>query len=121
MQLVSQRRLNDAYLLILDSGDDLYLVRLFALTRNCIPQLTRDVSLRFIERFVKIAQSKFVENICLKFIQDAANYSIVQKMPQSEQSQLKGQLRCLSLLPDSTGQLSQATLDKIESGPQDLV
>ena len=68
LQIAENGNLSQAYNLVLNTSDDLYLLRLMFKTEPCVDLLNSQVNSRVFEKLTGILDSKFVENVGIEWI-----------------------------------------------------
>ena len=76
LQISENGNLSQAYNLVLDTSDDLYLLRLMFKTQPCVDVLNINANNRVFEKLTGILDSKFVENIGIEWISVALQEGI---------------------------------------------
>lgn len=69
LELLRQNRIDEAYRLLLDKDDDIYLLRLMNKTGVCYDKLSTETARRLKEKAARIGNSAALQNIALRFAQ----------------------------------------------------
>lgn len=70
LKSIENNELDEAYEKVLNSGDDIYLIRLMMKTGSCIKKLRRKTAVLLLKRLAQIGKSNFLNKICLNFLDD---------------------------------------------------
>lgn len=70
LKFIENNELDEAYEKVLNSGDDIYLIRLMMKTGSCIKKLRRKTAVLLLKRLAQIGKSNFLNKICLNFLDD---------------------------------------------------
>lgn len=104
LRLISEGFYDDAYKAILDTGDDLYLLRLMAKTGSVIDKLREEIAKRLLMRISKITQAHFIEMLALGFIKEGVSTGLISKMNQQQKSDLSSALGIMGSLGGNCGE-----------------
>jgi hypothetical protein len=85
-----------AYRIILECGDDMYLVRLMAITGSCVRKLSQQTANTLLARIVQILNTNFVQSLAIRFIQDGIENGVANSIEDHDKHMLLEALYDLS-------------------------
>jgi hypothetical protein len=77
LEMTDQRNVQKAYSTILDTADDLYLLRLMIKTQPCFDELGQSLACKIVSKLLGTLESRFVENIGIQWIVAALQQGVV--------------------------------------------
>ncbi|KAL4496049.1 hypothetical protein ABPG72_015471 [Tetrahymena utriculariae] len=77
-----------AFSSVLQSGDDIYLIRLMLRNKNGFKHLQRATQLQIIKKIIQFMQSNFLAKLCLGFFQDSVDCGLTKYLIDGEQQQI---------------------------------
>jgi hypothetical protein len=99
LELLEAAEYDQAFKLLLDSGDDLYLLRLMYKTGpDCYKVLGENTSLRLFAKVVGIAKSQFMNDLVLDFFLEACDSKLAS---QSDRETIEAMLMVLECIAKS--------------------
>jgi uncharacterized protein (UPF0297 family) len=116
MKDVEEKNYNKAYSAILNSGDDIYLLRLLCLTGvNCVKNLSLDVSKQVLMRTNMISRSHQIQNLLMSLIQDSFDNSVFYNLNKNDQNEIMETLYEFSAINSKLGSNAAGLYTKIIS------
>jgi hypothetical protein len=100
---LTDHRVSAAYKRVLNSGDDLYLIRLMHKTGNVLNKLGQVQQTKIIRRICPILNSFFVEAHGVRWLQAAIRYGVFQSLPEEDQQLFIDTCYKLSAVPGEDG------------------
>ena len=101
LQLIEQGKINEGYLKLINSGDDIYLLRLICLTGPIIDKLDIEVAKRVLIRVNMISKSHQIQQLLIGLIKNSINNNIFQTLEPNQQNYLLDSLYEFSGLNNS--------------------
>jgi hypothetical protein len=65
----------------MESGDDIYLIRLMAKTGPCLGKLTRGTAGKVMKKIVQVLKANILENLTMKVLQETIDCKLTNSMP----------------------------------------
>ena len=103
LELLKSGNVKAAYRKILETGDDIYLLRLIHKTGVCLKDLDVTTGLTVIRRLGQIMHSNFLESLGLQWIEETVQKGIFYQLPSDVQKGLIQALYSISALPTDEG------------------
>ncbi|CAG9312663.1 unnamed protein product [Blepharisma stoltei] len=100
------KNVNTAYKSILDTGDDIYLLRLMHKTGPCLRKFSENTARAVLKRLGLILNSNFIENIGLNWILESIELGHIKSISSDEKAQLVEALDKMSCINDEEGQMA---------------
>ena len=88
LERLGQGDVQGAFEATLNSGDDLYLLRLMAKTGACLNELDRKIAVKLMCRITKILSCKFLEKISLGFFEECIDLNLYENFNLEDQNLL---------------------------------
>jgi len=85
---LENNELDEAYSTILNSGDDIYLIRLMMKTGSCLKKLRRKTAVLLLKRLAMIGKSNFLQKMCLNFLDDFKNKDATESLKIEDQKKI---------------------------------
>lgn len=103
LELLKTGNIKAAYRKILETGDDIYLLRLIHKTGVCLKDLDVTTGLTVIRRLGQIMHSNFLESLGLQWIEETVQKGVFYQLPSDVQRGLTQALYSISALPTDEG------------------
>lgn len=101
---LENNELEEAYSTVLESGDDIYLIRLMMKTGSCLKKLRRKTAVSLLKRLALIGKSNFLQKMCLNFLDDFKNKDATEALKIEDQKKI---LEALKNIQRKNGTLQQ--------------
>ena len=101
---LENNELEEAYSTVLESGDDIYLIRLMMKTGSCLKKLRRKTAVLLLKRLALIGKSNFLQKMCLNFLDDFKNKDATEALKIEDQKKI---LEALKNIQRKNGTLQQ--------------
>ena len=88
LEYVDKNELDEAYTNVLNSGDDIYLIRLMMKTGSCLKKLRRKTAVGLLKRLSMIGKSNFLQKMCLNFLDEFKNKNAIESLKIEEQKKI---------------------------------
>jgi len=95
-----------AYSKILNTGDDIYLLRLLKLTGPCLKKLNRFTAMKLLKRIIALQKSNFFDKMALGFFESAHRTQVTHNMKIEDQNMMLKSLYKISSKSDTVGQVA---------------
>ena len=103
---IEQGNIDEAYSIILNSEDDIYLLRLMIKTGpNCYKRMDKSQSNRLFERVIKLTKSNFLDNMILNFFLEACKTDLSNHIDYELRSNMIMVLESMSKNHENTKQI----------------
>ena len=86
LQLIEKGKINEGYLKLINSGDDIYLLRLICLTGPIIDRLDKEVAKRVLMRVNMISKSHQIQQLLIGLIKNSIKNNIFQSLDPNQQN-----------------------------------
>ena len=86
LQLIEKGKINEGYLKLINSGDDIYLLRLICLTGPIIDRLDKEVAKRVLMRVNMISKSHQIQQLLIGLIKNSIKNNIFQTLEPNQQN-----------------------------------
>eukprot|EP00825_Cyclidium_porcatum_P033454 TRINITY_DN3546_c0_g2_i1.p1 TRINITY_DN3546_c0_g2~~TRINITY_DN3546_c0_g2_i1.p1 ORF type:complete len:533 (-),score=116.77 TRINITY_DN3546_c0_g2_i1:254-1852(-) len=93
---LTQDKYDEAFQTILNSGDDIYLIRLLVISADQLSKLSQKTLRSLITRFTQVVKSDFIKKIWLDLLQSSDKLGTYDQLTIEEQNQLLGTLTEIS-------------------------
>lgn len=103
--------LDTAYKRIIDSNDDIYLMRLMMKTGSCLKKLRRNTAINLIKKISLITQNNFVNKIWIKFFQEIFKEKTINDLSIENQNKI---MEILYKLNKETGVVKEKSNEMIK-------
>lgn len=103
LELLKNGNIKAAYRKILETGDDIYLLRLIHKTGVCLKDLDVTTGLTVLRRLGQIMHSNFLESLGLQWIEETVQKGVFYQLPNDVQKGLIQALYSISALPTDEG------------------
>lgn len=113
LQFVNSDKLDEAFEKILETGDDIYLLRLMHKTGVCLDRLNKETSRNVLQRLGMILNSNFLENLGIAWIDEAVREGVFWKMSEDEQDVAIEILNRYASFPGEEGESAENVLRKL--------
>ena len=94
---------NEAYSIILNSEDDIYLIRLIFITGPILNNLSIDIARKVLMRINMIARSHQIQNLLVSLVRNSIKYNVFYSLSENEQNDILDSLYEISGLNDDLG------------------
>ena len=101
LQLIEKGKINEGYLKLINSGDDIYLLRLICLTGPIIDRLDKEVAKRVLMRVNMISKSHQIQQLLIGLIKNSIKNNIFQTLEPNQQNYILDSLYEFSGLNNS--------------------
>ena len=101
LKLIEKGKINEGYLKLINSGDDIYLLRLICLTGPIIDKLDIDVAKRVLIRVNMISKSHQIQQLLIGLIKNSFKNNIFQTLEPNQQNYILDSLYEFSGLNNS--------------------
>ena len=101
LQLIEKGNINEGYLKLINSGDDIYLLRLICLTGPIIDRLDKEVAKRVLMRVNMISKSHQIQQLLIGLIKNSIKNNIFQTLEPNQQNYILDSLYEFSGLNNS--------------------
>jgi len=113
LQFLNSDKLDEAYMKILETGDDIYLLRLMHKTGVCLDRLNKETSRIVLQRLGMILSANFLENLGIAWIDEAVEAGVFWKMSEDEQETAVEILNRYASFPGEEGEMAENVLRKM--------
>ena len=90
---LENNELDEAYSTVLNSGDDIYLIRLMMKTGSCLKKLRRKTAVLLLKRLALVGKSNFLQKMCLNFLDDFKNKDATEALKIEDQRKILDSLK----------------------------
>ena len=94
---------NEAYSIILNSEDDIYLIRLIFITGPILNNLSIDIARKVLMRINMVARSHQIQNLLVSLVRNSIKYNVFYSLSENEQNDILDSLYEISGLNDDLG------------------
>ena len=101
LKLIEKGKINEGYLKLINSGDDIYLLRLICLTGPIIDKLDIEVAKRVLIRVNMISKSHQIQQLLIGLIKNSIKNNIFQALEPNQQNYILDSLYEFSGLNNS--------------------
>lgn len=88
LELADSGNFEKAFSRVIESGDDIYLIRLLLRNRNGFKHLSRNSQAAVMKKIIILMESNFLSRLCLGFFQDSVDCGLVRHLPDTDQAQV---------------------------------
>ena len=110
---VEKKNMNEAYSMILDSEDDLYLLRLICITGPILNNLSLENSRKVLMRINMIVRSHQIQYLLVSLIRNSLKYNVFETLNVNDQNDLLDSLYEISGLNNDLGREAAEIYTKI--------
>ena len=103
LTLIENNNPNEAYSIILNSEDDIYLIRLIFITGPILNNLSIDIARKVLMRINMIARSHQIQNLLVSLVRNSIKYNLFYSLSEDEQNDILDSLYEISGLNDDLG------------------
>ena len=110
---MNEGNFEEAYKRVLNTGDDIYLLRLMHKTGVCLKQLNNETSKVVLHRLGMILNSNFLENLGMNWINEAIRDRVYQKLHSEDKQIIYESIQRYSALPGEDGEFAADILKQL--------
>jgi hypothetical protein len=115
LEHLHQDELASAYKLVLESGDDLYLLRLMLKTGVVLEELPKDLGIELMKRLGSVLNSLFLENIGMEWMEDSYHIGLFDRLGSDDRQLLVEPLHRMRMLDCEEGRSAAKMLRQFKS------
>ena len=114
LQLLHKNKFQEAYQLVLNSGDDIYLLRLMHKTGVCTNSLCTSTLVQLVSRVGMILNSNFLESIAMDWMHQAHQTGLLSRISGPEKQEITTALQKVAEMPVEQAELASKIYDLID-------